>query len=199
MMKKWLQQLMVISVAFVTFGVISPSHEIWAALQQKENIKEAGETQHDSRYGMQFDSPFLSEQAQQPKMATADELITGARDLAYVKFGSKIGPAIGDEFDEVIFPQIEQIIRETYGEQFQMDRKLAISQQPSGGHAEKIFNIKDAETDKNLLLFHVRTEKRPQDGYYFNFHYHQAADEYETHFALGDVYWSKNTPPKWLS
>ncbi|WP_040286404.1 YpjP family protein [Sporosarcina koreensis] len=195
-MKKWLQQLMIISVAFVTLGVISPSHEIWDSLHEKENIKQPGLPESGSAYSVSFETTFERDPL---PAASEDELISGARKLAYTKFGTKIGPAIGDEFDTVIFPEMERVIRDTFGEQFQMDRKLAISERPSGGHAEKIFNIKDAETDKNLLLFHVRTEKRPQDGYFFNFHYHVAADDYETHHTIGEVYWSKNTPPKWLS
>lgn len=198
-MKKWFQQLLIISVAFVTLGVISPSHEIWLALQQKENVKEAEHPQHNSQYAVHFDTPFLSNEEENNNFLSEDEIITGAHTLAFTKFGSKIGPVIENEFDEIIFPKIEQVIRETLGEHFQMNRKLAISEEPSGGTSEKIFNIKDVEADKNLLLFHVRTEKRPQDGYFFNFHYHLLEDEYQTHYALGDVYWSKNTPPKWLS
>ena len=198
-MKKWFQQLLVISVAFVTLGVISPNHEIWSTLQHKENIKETEHPQHDTKYAVHFDTPFLSNEIGTEDFLSEEDLIHGAHALAFTKFGSKIGPVIENEFDEVIFPKIEQVIRETLGEDVQMNRKLAISEQPSGGSAEKIFNIKDVEADKNLLLFHVRTENRPQDGYFFNFHYHVAEDDYQTHHSIGDVYWSKNTPPKWLS
>lgn len=198
-MKKWLQQLMIISVAFVTFGVISPSHEIWSALHDKEDVKEAEQPQHTTQYAVHFDDPYFTRISTSEEILTEEELVNGARNLAFTKFGSKIGPVIEDEFDDVIFPQIEQVIREKIGEHVQMNRKLAISERPSGGTSEKIFNIKDVDADKNLLLFHVRTEKRPQDGYFFNFHYHLAEDDYQAHHTLGDVFWSKNTPPKWLS
>ncbi len=62
-----------------------------------------------------------------------------------------------------------------------------------------MFNIYDEQTGKDLIRFHVRTENRPGEGYYYNFHYHTAEDQFATHHNLGDVYWSKNTPPKWLS
>ncbi|REB07229.1 hypothetical protein DVB69_10290 [Sporosarcina sp. BI001-red] len=198
-MKKWLQQLMIISVAFVTFGVISPSHEIWSTLHEKEDVKEADQSQHSTRYAVHFDDPYFNRLDAPEDFLTEEDLVNGAHTLAFTKFGSKIGPFIEDEFDEVIFPQIEQVIRDKIGAHVQMNRKLAISEHPSGGTAEKIFNIKDVDADKNLLLFHVRTEKRPQDGYFFNFHYHLSEDDYQTHHTLGDVYWSKNTPPKWLS
>lgn len=198
-MKKWLQQLMIISVAFVTLGVISPSHEIWSTFHENEDVKESGHPQHSSKYAVHFDDPYFSKPDVSESSLTEDDLVLGAHTLAFTKFGSKIGPVIENEFDDVIFPQIEQVIREKIGEHVQMNRKLAISEHPSGGTAEKIFNIKDVEADKNLLLFHVRTEKRPQDGYFFNFHYHLPEDDYQTHHTLGDVYWSKNTPPKWLS
>lgn len=198
-MKKWLQQLMIISVAFVTFGVISPSHEIWSTLHEKEDVKETDQPQYTTQYAVDFDDSYFNKLNATEDFLTEEDLVNGAHTLAFTKFGSKIGPIIEDEFDEVIFPQIEQVIREKIGEHVRMNRKLAISEQPSGGTAEKIFNIKDVDADKNLLLFHVRTEKRPQDGYFFNFHYHLPEDDYQTHHALGDVYWSKNTPPKWLS
>src|SRR6185437_147709 len=56
-------------------------------------------------------------------------------------------------------------------------RRLAISEKPAGDYSEKIFNVYDLDNRKDLIRFHVRTEKRPQDGYFFNFHYHIADDE----------------------
>ncbi len=76
---------------------------------------------------------------------------------------------------------------------------IKITDQPSGNYSEKIFNISDGLTGKDLIRFHVRTEKRPIEGYYYNFHYHTFEDRFVAHHDVGDIYWSKNTPPKWLS
>ena len=56
-------------------------------------------------------------------------------------------------------------------------RRLAISEKPAGDYSEKIFNVYDLEDRKDLIRFHVRTEKRPKDGYFYNFHYHIAEDD----------------------
>ena len=76
---------------------------------------------------------------------------------------------------------------------------IKITEQPSGNYSEKIFNLSDGASGKELIRFHVRTEKRPLEGYYYNFHYHTYEDRFVAHHNVGDIYWSKNTPPKWLS
>ena len=117
-----------------------------------------------------------------------------------MKFGTKIGPVIANEFDRCIFPKIEEAIQMTLASSGDVHkRRLAISEKPAGDYSEKIFNVYDLEDRKDLIRFHVRTEKRPQDGYFYNFHYHIADDEFIAHHSIGDIYWSKNTPPKWLS
>ena len=78
-------------------------------------------------------------------------------------------------------------------------RNLVISEQPSGEYHEKIFHIYNNDSKKDVIRFHVRTDKKPLDGFFFNFHYHLEEDNYSKHYALGEIYWSKNTPPKWLS
>ncbi|MED4798110.1 YpjP family protein, partial [Priestia megaterium] len=51
----------------------------------------------------------------------------------------------------------------------------------------------------DLIRFHVRRENPPKDGYWFNFHYHAAADNFQKHYDLGKIYWNRNMPPKWFS
>ena len=43
-MKKWLQKSLIITVALLTFGVITPGHEIWTGLQDKGDSKQAGKS-----------------------------------------------------------------------------------------------------------------------------------------------------------
>ena len=40
-MKKWLQKTLIVAVALLTFGAISPNHEIWTNLQDKDDSKQA--------------------------------------------------------------------------------------------------------------------------------------------------------------
>ena len=63
----------------------------------------------------------------------------------------------------------------------------------------KIFHVYNRLTGEDLLRFHVRRDHPPQDGYWFNFHYHTAEDGFQSHHELGSIYWDRNTPPDWMS
>ena len=200
-MKKHLQNFIIALVAVLTLGVISPNHEIWTNLQPKDDTREADRltsSKHDLQLGLE-DSIFERESFEQ-SLTIEDTLFAPAKDLAYVKFGSRIGPVIENEFEEIIFPKIEDVIQRTVVSSGGLEnRMLSITEYPSGDYAEKMFHLSDKVLGKDLIRFHVRTEKRPLDGYFYNFHYHTAEDGFTVHHSLGDIYWSKNTPPKWLS
>ncbi|BAQ10993.1 hypothetical protein OXB_2522 [Bacillus sp. OxB-1] len=200
-MEKWLQKTLVVAVALLTFGAISPSHELWTNLQEKEETNPGlhpGTPPDDFQVGV-AERDFEPMPMEEPS-SIEDTLISSAKELSYMKFGSKIGPVIQDEFDEVIFPKIEEAIQMTLANSDDVHkRRLAISERPAGNYSEKIFHVFDMDARKDLIRFHVRTEKRPLEGYYFNFHYHIAHDGFNAHHTIGDIYWSKNTPPKWLS
>jgi len=193
---KWFQKSLIVMVALLTFGVITPGHEIWSGLQDKSDTKHQEGSTDKENYHVGFVEPEIVEQ-----LETVEEtLITSAKELSYEKFGSRIGPIIIDEFDDVIFPKIEEAIRITLDNTGDLHkRRLAISEKPAGDYAEKIFHVYDKDAKSDLIRFHVRTDKRPQEGFYFNFHYHVSEDDFTTHRSIGDIYWSKNTPPKWLS
>lgn len=200
-MKKHFQKLIIALVAVLTLGAISPSHEIWTNLQPKDDSREANipaSSKHDLRLGLE-DSIFERDSFE-ATLSIEDALFHPAKELAYLKFGSKIGPVIQNEFDSTIFPKIEEVIQQTVTSAGGLEnRMLSITEYPSGDYAEKMFHVSDTENAKDLIRFHVRTEKRPLDGYFYNFHYHTAEDEFTVHHSLGDIQWSKNTPPKWLS
>ncbi len=192
-MKNWIQKTLVIAVAFLTFGVISPTHEIWEnLLDDKANQKSISSLNTEHTYDVEWSE-------EQPSDFIENAIIQ-AKEQSQLKFGSKIGPVITNEFDEVIFPKIQEAIESTLVE---MDKDLlktlAISEKPSGNHSEKIFHIYNTATASDVIRFHVRTDRKPQDGYFFNFHYHKVSDQFVKHYQLGDIYWSKNMPPKWLS
>lgn len=193
---KWLQKLLIGLVAFLTFGLITPTHDIWSSLQNKDHTRQIGPSVEAEDYYI-----GLSESEEDEKSESLEEaFIVRAQELAYEKFGTKIGPVIASEFDEVIFPKMNEVLLQTLNETNEsVKNQLAMSEKPAGNYSEKIFNVYDEQNKKDLIRFHVRTDKRPQDGYYFNFHYHMADDDYIKHYTIGDIYWSKDTPPKWLS
>lgn len=194
--KKSLQKLLIITVAFLTFGAITPSHEIWNHLQDREEAGRGSSSQQVIDYCVELEIP--TEVVDEAQWSSETLMIT-ARERSYEKFGSKIGPVIQKEFDEVILPEIEKVIQHTLLSEEGIAKRLEITEKPSGHYSEKIFHVYDRDAKKDLIRFHVRTEKRPQDGYFYHFHYHVADDHFTTHYAIGDIFWSKNTPPKWLS
>ncbi|KGR79117.1 YpjP family protein [Ureibacillus sinduriensis] len=201
-MKKWLQKTLVITVALLTFGLITPNHEIWDSLDNSQPNNGSQGSNIESNPTEQAttlveDSFAHSETNDTPDL---EPILHAAKEQAYIKFGPRIAPVISDEFESNIFPKLEEVIELTLtrldADSF---RYLAISDKPSGEYNEKIFNISNGTSGKDLIRFHVRTEKRPQEGFYYNFHYHTSEDNFVAHHSLGDIYWSKNTPPKWLS
>ncbi|HWL24029.1 MAG TPA: YpjP family protein [Ureibacillus sp.] len=198
-MKKWLQKIIVIFVALITFGIISPSHEIWELLDTNQSADSKSEIANNSviEHSIVEHTENHSEYNHGPYI---EKIIGDAKNQSYVKFGTRISPVISDEFEATIFPKMEEVIQ---SELAKLDndslRYIKVTEQPSGNYSEKIFNLSDVITGKDIIRFHVRTEKRPIEGYYYNFHYHTYNDRFITHHNVGDIYWSKNTPPKWLS
>ncbi|MDM5333530.1 YpjP family protein [Ureibacillus composti] len=197
-MKKWFQKLLVITVALLTFGIITPNHEIWDLLDngQPSDSTSSGYNEISNIEQHEVDSHV----EQQTVEESVDSLLFAAKEQSYIKFGSRISPVIGEEFESRIYPKMEEAITMTLSNlDHQSIRSLIVTENPSGEYSEKIFHIKDGDKRQDLIRFHVRTENRPQEGYYYNFHYHTKEDQFLAHHHIGDIYWSKNTPPKWLS
>lgn len=197
-MNTWWQKSLMIAVAVLTLGAIPPSHMLWESLLDDK-------AHNDSQPAQDKEKQYLYDWVDPAEFHFGDSSILHsvhktAEEQAFLKFGSRIGPVIDEEFRMVILPNMQRAI-DMHLAQFDSEEisKLAISENPSGDHAEKIFHIYNTDNKKDAIRFHVRTERKPQEGYFFNFHYHVADDDFQQHIALGDIYWSKNTPPKWLS
>lgn len=190
-MKQWIQKFLVSAVAVVTLGVITPSHTIW------NNLLEDQASAKSQNYG-ETHSTYIESSFDLPKQEI--DLISIAKEQSYEKFGTKVGPKIQNEFDQVIFPKMQEVMDQVLEDLDEQEKQqIAITERPSGNYSEKMFNVYNEATGEDIIRFHVRTENRPLDGYFYNFHYHLADDDFAKHHDLGDVYWSKNTPPKWLS
>ena len=197
-LKKWIYKSLVVSVALLSFGLITPKHEIWANFEEERHDKSTLDRPSDNHItsAYQLDEILVEEKP----LPTTDYFVSAAKEQSYIKFGTRVGPVIEQEFETKIFPKIEEAIATTIDRVGEDKlRNLTITEKPSGDYAEKIFHLVDANSQKDIIRFHVRTENRPFEGYYYNFHYHTYEDNYSKHYNLGDIYWSKNTPPKWLS
>ncbi|MGX2960142.1 YpjP family protein [Peribacillus sp. JNUCC 23] len=197
---RWLKKSLVVLVSVLTFGMVSPSDISWRtqAHSDKHAKKDIFEEAESTGYS-------LLESADDPISTTIfdrsefiESMMAKAQDHAFTKFGAKIGPKIEDEFKFSVLPKIEEAITQM-AVKFPDEElvQLTISKGPSSGRGEKIFHIFNENTGKDIIRFHVRQENPPQEGYWFNFHYHTYHDEFATHYALGKIYWNKNTPPKW--
>lgn len=200
-MPNWLKKALVTCITIFTFGLVTPPSALLENAKAHKSSKPDVEQASDTAVGQASDG-FQDEQI--------DEQVTPAIFVTYameeaerqsvMKFGTKIAPVIEDEFKEAILPRIEETLSAFAGT-IPSDslQHLALSQKPAGGENEKIFHVYDERTGKDLLRFHVRRDRPPLEGYYFNFHYHSVEDEYATHYDLGNMYWGKNKPPQWLS
>lgn len=116
-----------------------------------------------------------------------------------VKLGDKIASKIEVPLTEEVLPNLELVLDQVFdmvGDE--KSQFLVIREEPASGYGERIFNLYDMSNQENIAKFHVTRVKKPQDGHYFQFHYHLANDQYEEHFPIAEVHWGKNTPPKWM-
>lgn len=186
-----LKKALVVIITVCTFGIVTPPAVLLDPAKtdkSKVNVEQAPQTIVEEKVDELSAASFVT------------YIVSEADRQSKEKFGSKISPVIATKFDQTILPKVTDTIT-TFAENQspQSFAYLAVSQYPKGGVNEKIMHIYDSRTNEDLLRFHVRRDHPPKDGYYFNFHYHMANDNFVAHHELGKIYWGKNQPPQWLS
>ncbi|WP_066187779.1 YpjP family protein [Gracilibacillus timonensis] len=200
-MKKWLKKSTVLLVTILTLGLYVPPISIDADVDKstwepKEDQAKPVETQTQEDAISQEDLVFEEDSDQLYLQA----LNQAAKEKLTMKLGSKIGSKVNEEVEQVILPNLDEVLDTIYEEKGKAaSQYLMIAEDPSGGYGERIFNLYDANAKENIAKFHVNRLRKPQDGYYFQFHYHLKKDQFEEHLPIGEVYWGKDTPPKWMS
>jgi len=201
-MKNWLRKSFVALITILTFGMINPYQTIQATSTHvdKPDNDDRFESNGTSNRNDEVFLDFSKEESEFERQEFVNQMIFLGEKEARKKFGNRIGPVIEDEFQQIILPNIEKAIEEVTAEFCEEElQNLVVSESPGKGKSEKIFHIYDYVTKKDIIRFHVRRELRPQEGYWFNFHYHTFHDDYQTHYNLGEIYWDTNTPPNWNS
>ncbi|MBG9657024.1 YpjP family protein [Cytobacillus firmus] len=195
-MPNWLRKSFVVLVTILTFGLVTPSQAFLYENTNQLKASRASDVENSDK-GAELAE---EENSNFDKEDFIRQMLVEAETQSYEKFGAKIGPVIEDEFNEVILPEIEKAIQEV-AVQFPEEclAQLKVTETPGGGLSEKIFHITNSMTDEDVIRFHVRRDHPPQQGYWFNFHYHTHHDQFQAHHELGSIYWNKNTPPKWMS
>ena len=200
----WLKRIFVVLISILTFGMYVPPVQI--TTNAEADSKEVAPSKEDADIN-EFNVFIKTEQARSladtfpiVELDPVDQLIEQAKLQTVTKMGPKIANQIEDDFIDSILPGIEEVI-ETLLHDVGEEKVpyIKISEEEYTGYGEKIFTLYDMRTNQDIARFDVRRDNRPQEGYWFNFHYHVKQDDYETHHALGEIYWSKDTPPKWMS
>jgi hypothetical protein len=201
-MPKWLRKSFVVMVTILTFGLVTPAQAyLYENNSQDKNPKrDIIEPTEEEKSSINTLSSSSEEIGHINRDEFIRKMLDEAENQSFAKFGSKIKPVIENEFSEVILPNIEKVIQ-MVAEQYPEEdlAYLMVTEGPGGGYSEKIFHIKNEMTDEDIIRFHVRRDQPPQEGYWFNFHYHTHHDKFQEHHELGTIFWAKNTPPKWMS
>ncbi|MFS0781509.1 YpjP family protein [Bacillus sp. 1P06AnD] len=196
---KWMKKSFVILLSILTLGLVSPDDFHWqneAAAHKSGKKSLQAEERPEESYTLQT----TIEETELPvdRSLLIEQFVNQAEETSYVKFGERIKPKIEDEFTTIILPEMQKAIASYIEKCPEQDlTHLAISQKPASGYGEKIFNVYNEKTGEDIIRFHVRRENPPQQGFWFNFHYHTDMDKFVAHHDLGSIYWDKNTPPKW--
>ncbi|WP_182201424.1 YpjP family protein [Paraliobacillus salinarum] len=201
-MQLWLKRLFVTFVSIVTLGLYVPPMQLHTdAEASNKEIEPSDENHNKQSMAVVFDqfddaSIYTSSIERDP----IDQLIEQAKSQSLLKLGPKITKQIEADFTTDILPGIESVL-ETVLKDLPEEQinYLHITEDQVAGYGEKIFDVFNAQTGEDLIRFHVRRDIRPQEGYWFNFHYHMKQDKYESHHTIGEIYWSKDTPPKWMA
>ncbi|ASN03886.1 YpjP family protein [Virgibacillus necropolis] len=193
-MKLWIRKISVILITFMTLGVYIPPTYL------NTNAEETNEAVSSEADVIIPVAEINEEEIIEDEPDDFISLLTKqAKEQTMTKLGPKIVQQVDDEFTSVILPEMEKVLNNIVEKAEESSPYLAITEEPAHGYGEKIFNIYDYQTKKDIVRFDVRREKRPLEGYWFNFHYHVSSDDFEEHHPLGEIYWDKNIPPKWMS
>lgn len=196
-MKLWMKKALFALIVIATLGMYTPTALLDIDAEENKNDLASKADFNDT------ERPYADHTIAHSLYDAADDLQIlqqQAKEQSLEKLGPRIEERVGDEFNEIILPQIESVLKELYTRSSEDQAKyLGITERPAKGYGERIFNVADLRTEEDLARFHVRRENRPLEGYYFNFHYHLRDDDFKEHYDLGEIYWDKNTPPKWMT
>ncbi|MUV37586.1 uncharacterized protein JNUCC1_01392 [Lentibacillus sp. JNUCC-1] len=204
-MKRWMQKIFVAMIAVLTLGLYIPQPPV-----DLDHDSSKGEIQSKSGTENKVHAEATVYEPPPVELESADAIDEPvdfafmikeqAKQQAEMKLGPRIASRIDVDFNRDILPEIETVLDTLITKAGDENAAYySITEEPASGFGEMIFNVYDERSQEDIARFHVRRDNRPQEGYWFNFHYHLNDDHFETHHTLGDIYWDKNTPPKWMA
>ncbi|MFA1819255.1 YpjP family protein [Virgibacillus oceani] len=196
-----MRKIAVVMVAIMTLGFYVPPG-LTADMEAEDNKKALSNPDVNDEA---VTSVLVVPQEHEPErtQSTADHLhilTDQAKEQTLMKLGPRITSQLDENFMDTILLNIEETLDSILSE-FPAEKYayLNITETPANGFGEKIFHIYDVETNEDVARFHVRRDHRPWEGYWFNFHYHVFEDGFEDHHEIGEIFWDKNMPPKWMA
>jgi len=213
-MKQWMKKVSAIFITVLTLGMYIPPAILSTNAEtdkdnlaskadyDKRNIESTEDVEKNGEMDVDIHLPPV-DKLDEPSLTESETIIQAITEQAKTQSIDKLGPKIAhqieDEFTMMILPEIEDVITHLLADMEDDAPYIGITEKPSTGYGERIFNIYDYRTQRDIARFDVRRDNRPQDGYWFNFHYHLGDDNFEKHYEIGEIFWNKNTPPKWMS
>ena len=205
-MKLYLRRISAFLITLLTLGAFTPDLYSNVEAEAKNNdlifsnTREEEKSQLASDNGLDFFSGenFLLVEELDVDEYLVNLLTNRAKEEMKNKLGPKILGQIAPQVEAKILPNMEEVLQSILIDAGKEDVEYyGISSNSESG--EKIFKLYDERTNEDIARFDVRRDNRPKDGYWFNFHYHLSNDQFQEHHQIGDIYWDKNTPPKWKS
>lgn len=220
-MPLWLRKGLVAIVAVLTLGTVVPTSYLHTDTRSPKDSLRGQEQQNAAQDHTALESALEIENESETeedkssswqKVASTceshDELVQKFADFvqgeavtqAADKFGPTIEDKIGDTYNQLIVPKLSKAMTKLSANMDEsLLRHLEVTHNPAPGTGERILHFYDTRTGEEVVKFHVRRDKPPKDGYWFNFHYHTLNDGFETHHTIDRIYWGKNTPPQWAA
>lgn len=204
-MKLWFRKISVVLITIMTLGLYVPPGLITTNAENTDKniasiaVKENIEDESVGELAKPDSLDLINASDVDKDVFLEDPIVEKAKDQVITKLGPRIVEEVQDQFVNEVLPQMEEVLNDIYDDGNEEAIYYKITEYPTSGVGEKIFNIYDYRTNKDIALFHVRRDKRPLEGYWFNFHYHLSNDGFEEHHEIGEIYWDKNDPPMWMS
>ncbi len=197
MMRKYMRKFIVVIITILTLGMYVPTTILYANTDQVDSSKKLNEDSF-SNSDLQVDVT-IEEESLDDSWSVKD--ITNLAKLQTVK---KLGPKIIYSVEEEQLQHIlnhmelaiENLLKNINGKDLYY---IGISEDVVSRNGEQIFTLYDIRSNEELARFDVSRIKRPKDGYWFSFHYHVATDNFTEHHLIGEMFYDKNTPPKWMT
>ncbi|MBY7145056.1 YpjP family protein [Virgibacillus sp. NKC19-3] len=199
-MKRWMRKIAVVLITIVTLGMYTPPSLLTTDAEDNKALTNIDDGISDATLETETIDDIDVTLEPYSEDYFIRSLTAKAKEQTLTKLGPKIANQVEDEFYAVILPKMEEVL-----ETILLDAgedTLAyydITEQPASGDGERIFNIYNYSAQKDVAKFHVRRDNRPLEGYWFNFHYHLDHDKFAQHHEIGEIYWDKNMPPKWMA